>query len=100
MIAALVLYKVLTLDDWTVSQQNDRLCTPASDSAFVHFSTEKQYPTIVAKKFSTTPYVVLRVDASKLVGKLELEWDTKHTDKYYHLYDGYVPLPAVIDQVD
>ncbi len=99
MIEALVLFKILTLDDWDKSCQSDRLCTPASDTAFVHFSTEKQYPAITAKKFTSVPHVVLRIDATRLVGKLELEWDKKHTDQYYHLYNGYIPLEAVIDQV-
>ncbi len=99
MIEALVLYKILTLDDWDKCKLTDRLCTPANDSAFVHFATEKQYPAVVEKWFANMPHVVLRVDASKLVGKLVLEWVESHSDKYYHLYDGHVPLEAVIDRV-
>ncbi len=99
MIEALVLYKILTIDDWDRSKQSDRLCTSANDSAFVHFATEKQYPAVVQKWFANIPHAVMRIDSTKLVGKLVLEWDRKHTDKYYHLYDGHVPLEAVIDQV-
>jgi uncharacterized protein (DUF952 family) len=91
-----VLFKILSLKDWEKSEAGDKVCTPPSDDSFIHFSTEKQKEAIIAKKFSNCSYVVLRVDLKQLVGTVALEWDSQKIDRYYHLYNGYIPKTAVI----
>jgi uncharacterized protein (DUF952 family) len=92
---SLVLYKILTLDDWEKSRNNDRIVTPAYDNPFIHFSLERQVDGVIKKKFSDCSCVVLTIDPTKLIGELLLEWDSKKTDQYYHLHNGYIPAAAV-----
>ncbi len=94
-----VLYKILSAEDWKKSEQDSKVHTSASDHPFIHFSTEKQFPGIVQKKFTNVAHVVLKIDPAKLVGDLKLEWDSKYTDQYYHLHNGHIPKEAVIGQV-
>lgn len=92
---SLVLYKILTLDDWEKSRNNDRIVTPAYDNPFIHFSLKHQVDGVIKKKFSDCSCVVLTIDSTKLIGELRLEWDSKKADQYYHLHNGYIPAAAV-----
>lgn len=89
------LYKIITKSDW--QQSKATVCTPASDDAFIHFSTPSQFPIVRARKFAGIEHVVLRIDTTKVVGSWKLEWDSKHIDQYWHLYDGYIPTIAVAE---
>ncbi|MBA3958357.1 MAG: DUF952 domain-containing protein [Parachlamydiaceae bacterium] len=91
------LYKILALDLWRRSQNQDRLELPVEDEVFIHLSTEDQLERILKKFWShTDAYVILKVDPRKLPGRLLHETNPGGTQKYYHLYDGYIPLKAVV----
>jgi uncharacterized protein (DUF952 family) len=92
---SLILYKILTLDEWATSENSERIVTASYDNAFIHFSLEHQVAGVVKKKFLDSSYVILSVDPTKLIGELRFEWDSKKTDQYYHLHNGYIPAAAV-----
>lgn len=92
------LYKVLTKAEWEASQGRETLVLPESDSAFIHFSLQDQLERITAKYFSAYPeYVVLKIDMNRLPGTLVFEANPGGTAKYYHLYNGSIPLTAVLE---
>lgn len=98
-IAPEVLYKILSLENWKSSSGQDRLLTPPSDNSFIHFSTEKQYQKVIDEKFKNTHYAVLTVEVAKLVGELKLEPNNARTEQFYHLYDGHIPMKAIMHAV-
>jgi uncharacterized protein (DUF952 family) len=90
------LYKVLSVDDWAKSCKSIHLSS--ADADFIHFSTEDQLNRIIEKYWAEAPeYVLLKVDTRKLPGKLVLEANPGGTNKYYHLYNGSIPLSAVVE---
>jgi uncharacterized protein (DUF952 family) len=91
------LYKILSVQDWEDSQGEQFVELPAEDLDFIHFSREDQLERILSKYWANTPAVVLRVDVSKLPGDLVFETNPGGSAKYYHLYNGEVPLNAVVE---
>ena len=92
------LYKVISLNSWKQSQSAKSLALSADDQSFIHFSREDQLERITAKYWSTVPeYMVLKINTAKLLGKLVLEANPGGTSKYYHLYDGSIPLEAIVE---
>ena len=92
------LYKILSTADWQASQQEPHLRTGPIDTAFIHLSTAEQLDRIMAKFWGdVAEFVVLKVDPKKFKGKLVFESNPGGEAKYYHLYDGYIPLDAVIE---
>jgi uncharacterized protein (DUF952 family) len=90
------LYKLVSLAQWEESQQSDRLVLDETDGAFIHLATEEQWPAIARKYWAGRSLVVLQVATDKLVGKLIFETNPGGSGtKYYHLYEGYVPLEAI-----
>ena len=90
------LYKVVSVEDWEQSCGTVRLSS--MDDAFIHLATKAQLPKILDKYWSGVPeYVVLKVKTSKLPGRLVFETNPGGETKYYHLYDGSIPLDAVVD---
>ena len=90
------LYKVLSPADWAESQSSDRLKLSSMDDAFIHLSTEKQLAGVLDKFWKDQPCLVATVMGSLLPGRLVFEANRPGGDKYYHLYDGYIPCDAVI----
>lgn len=91
------LYKILSNSDWIESQSQINLTLSPDDDEFIHFSTEDQLPRITQKYWShVSDYVILKIDVSKLKGRLVYEANPGGTSKYYHLYDGAIPTEAVI----
>lgn len=90
------LYKVLSLKNWEETDKSVHLSQ--MDADFVHLSTEKQLDKIL-KKFwaNTTEYVVLKLETALLPGDLVLEANPGGINKYYHLYNGSIPLIAVVE---
>jgi uncharacterized protein (DUF952 family) len=69
-----------------------------ADQDFIHLAREDQLNRIVGKYWDEVPeYVVLKIDTKKLPGKLVLEANPGGENKYYHLYDGSIPLKAVVE---
>lgn len=92
------LYKVLSVEDWQKSQGMRSIKLTAADQDFIHLAREDQLDRIVGKYWDKVPeYVVLKIDAAKLPGKLVFEANPGGENKYYHLYDGSIPLKAVVD---
>ncbi len=92
------LYKVLSYSLWEQSLGKEALLLPEEDEAFVHFSTQEQLERILVKYWANVrKYVVLKIDPSRLTGELVLESNRGGSTKYYHLYNGSIPLKAVIE---
>lgn len=90
------LYKVLSMDDWEKSSETVHLSS--MDANFIHLSTEDQLDKIIEKYWAgVSEFVVLKIEATKLSGNLILEANPGGTNKYYHLYNGSIPLSAIVE---
>lgn len=92
------LYKILSVENWAASQGKEHLSLPDFDRPFIHLAMEEQLGRILGKYWKDVPeYVLLTLDPRKLKGKLVLESNPGGSAKYYHLYDGSIPLAAIVD---
>ena len=92
------LYKVLSIEDWKTSQSLSSVQLPPADNDFIHFSKEDQLDRIISKYWAGIPeYVILKIDTTKLPGKMVFEVNVGGITKYYHLYSGSIPLDAVVE---
>lgn len=92
------LYKILSVENWEKSQGRELLVLPDFDRPFIHFALEEQLPRILDKYWKdASEYYLLTIDVSKLKGKLVFESNPGGSAKYYHLYDGSIPLSAVAE---
>ncbi len=92
------LYKVLSEEDWKESQKTKVMRLPDHDKDFIHLAKYDQLPRILSKYWADAPeFVVLKLDTAKLQGKLVLEVSSSGVHKYYHLYNGNIPMDAVVD---
>ncbi len=84
--------------DWQHSQTLGYLKPLNMDTDFIHMCTEEQIGTIVEKFWQdTTDIVIAKIDSQKLQGDLKYETNPGGKNKYYHLYNGSIPLDAVAD---
>jgi uncharacterized protein (DUF952 family) len=90
-----LLYKIISTDQWEASQED--LVLAETDMPFIHLATEEQLPRIIEKFWPDQDCIVLKLDASKLIGRLVLEANPGGNTQYYHLYDGQIPAEAVLD---
>ncbi len=91
------LYKIVTPEDWQKSQGQQFVVASSMDSEFIHLATKEQVSSVAQKFWSGKNYVVLTLDSKKLKGRLVYEANPGRSTKYYHLYDGKIPLSAVVD---
>ncbi len=91
------LYKILSIANWESSQYKESLVLDSDDDLFIHFSTENQLSRILTKYWQDRDYVVLKIDPKKLLGQLVFEANPGGENKYYHLYNGYIPTQAVTE---
>lgn len=92
------LYKVLSVEDWQKSQSMGSVKLAVADEDFIHLAREDQLNRIVEKYWDKIPeYVVIKIESTKLSGKLVFETNPGGENKYYHLYNGSIPLKAVIE---
>ncbi|MDF2550059.1 MAG: glutathione S-transferase [Chlamydiales bacterium] len=91
------LFKIISLDDWDKSKASQDVVLSAADSDFIHLSTEEQLPAILRKYWADRPHVVLKLDTRQLQGDLKLEANPGGSTRYYHLYQGNIPVDAVIE---
>jgi len=95
------LYKVLSSEDWKASQDKEVLQLPSADDAFIHLSKEDQLDRLIQKYWSNvSEFYVLKIDTSQLPGDLVFEVNPGGTAKYYHLYNGSIPLDAVVETIE
>jgi len=91
------LYKILSLENWKASQSRPTIQLTQDDKEFIHLSKEDQLDRIIAKYWADVPeYIILKIDTSKLTGRLVYESNPGGSNKYYHLYNGSIPLNSVI----
>lgn len=94
----LYLYKVLSDADWKRSQGSPSIKLPAADEAFIHFSKEDQLDRLLTKYWADeAEYVILKIDTSKLKGNMAFESNPGSSSKYYHLYNGSIPMDAIVE---
>lgn len=95
------LYKIVTETQLADSQAQGELVLLEADKAFIHFSTEAQYPKILQKLASKSneTYVVLKLETKQLSGEMKFEANPGKAEKYYHLYDGVIPMSAVKEEI-
>ena len=92
------LYKILSLRNWLASQSRNTLVLSADDDLFIHLSKEDQLEKIIKKYWSQAPqFVVLKIDTTQLQGKLEYEANPGGTNRYFHLYEGFIPFDAIVE---
>lgn len=92
------LYKIVSAEAWEKSSgQKDLVLSPMDDS-FIHLATAEQVPRVLQKFWRDDEYVVLRVATSKMAGRLIYERNEGGQNRYYHLYEGRIPLEAVVDR--
>lgn len=92
------LYKILSLRNWQATQSRNTIQLSAEDDAFIHFSTEDQLEKIIEKYWADAPqFAILKIDSSQLEGRLAFETNVEGTNKYYHLYDGFIPFSAITE---
>lgn len=92
------LYKIVSSEDWKESQCKESLKLTDDDHDFIHFSTESQLNRIAEKYWGNVPkYIILKVDTTKIPGEMVFEANPGGSNKYYHLYNGSIPLSAVIE---
>ncbi|WP_079989472.1 peptide deformylase [Candidatus Protochlamydia phocaeensis] len=92
------LYKMLSIQDWKVSKSSPFVKLSAADKDFIHFSTDDQLDKIIDKYWGDVlSFVMLKVDTQKLPGRMVFEANPGGINRYYHLYDGAIPLDAVTE---
>ncbi len=91
------LYKILSTDSWEESQGERSLELSSDDNDFIHFSLDTQVDRILTKYWANKSAVVLKIDVTKLSGDLVFEANPGGSAKYYHLYNGEIPLESVVE---
>lgn len=92
------LYKILTVQDWKESQGRESVKLSRSDHDFIHLSKEDQLDRIIEKYWKDIPeFIVLKINTDNLPGRLIYEANPGGSNRYYHLYNGSIPLNAVCE---
>jgi uncharacterized protein (DUF952 family) len=92
------LYKVLALDLWQASENKKNVLLSSDDTPFIRFQKEDELGRLLHywNKLNV-PHVVLKIKANKLEGKLVFEAKLGGSTKQYHLYNGCIPINAIIE---
>ena len=93
----LFLYLVVAPEEWKESQQEGRMMLSSFHDAFIHLSTEEQVPKITDKFWKGKEFVLLKIDPKKIQGRLQYEKNPGGNTRYFHLYDGVIPVDAVVE---
>lgn len=91
------LYKIVSPEEWQESQFQKYLVISSFDEKFIHMSTKNQIPHVLKQFWSNKNHVILKLASKQLIGDLVFETNPGGTTQYYHLYNGKIPLSAVID---
>lgn len=91
------LYKIISVESWQKSTMQNKVVLSKMDNDFIHLSTKKQLDGIIKKFWKNIPeFFVLTLEVKKLPGKLVLETNPGGSNKYYHLYNGFIPTTSII----
>jgi uncharacterized protein (DUF952 family) len=93
------LYKILSPEEWKESQLQKHVIHSSMDTDFIHLSTEAQLAPIAQKYWNNKDHIILKLISKKLTGRLAYETNPGGVNRYYHLYDGNIPLEAVVEIV-
>lgn len=91
------LYKVVSPEDWRKSQLQQEVVLSSIDVDFIHLAKEDQVAHVVQKFWGDRDCIILKLASKKLSGHLIYEKNPGGTTQYYHLYEGSIPLDAVVD---
>lgn len=92
------LYKVLSLDNWQASEGKKELVLSISDNLFIHLSTKEQLDQIIDKYWADVEsFFILKIDPNGLEGRLVFEANSGGSNKYYHLYEGSIPMESILE---
>ena len=90
------LYKVLSLRNWQATQNRNTVLLTTEDCKFIQFLKEDQIQEYLTKNGpDENQFVVLKIDISKLDGKLALESNPEEITQYFRLYDGFIPFHSI-----
>lgn len=91
------LYKIVSKEQWKDSLLRNVVVLSPIDVNFIHLAKEDQVRHIVQKFWNNMDHIVLKLAAKGLIGKLIYETNPGGSNQYYHLYEGNIPLDAVVD---
>lgn len=93
------LYKVLSSQNWELSKNQPFVKLDLSmDNNFIHLAREDQLAAIINKFWNKeTAFIILKLFTKKLNGTLVFESNPGGSNKYYHLYNGNIPMTAVVN---
>jgi uncharacterized protein (DUF952 family) len=91
-----VLYKIISDTNWQKSQGRDRVVLDKMDDSFIHLARKDQLDSILKKFWTDQPTpIVLELTVDRLIGRLVYEKNPGGANRYYHLYEGKIPMNAV-----
>ena len=91
------LYIIVSWEVWEESLRVNELTLPHHHEQFIHLAKEDQVPHVAEKFWSGVDYVILKIESNKMIGHLVYETNPVGSNKYFHLYDGTIPLDAVVE---
>ena len=91
------LYKVVSFETWQTCRETQELKLSTMDNEFIHLATEEQLPYVINKFWAGKHYFILKVEREKLIGKLVYESNRSKSDKFFHLYEGSIPLYSITE---
>lgn len=91
------LYKIISPEQWEQSLLQHEIAISSLDEDFIHLAKEDQVASVVQKFWNNKNYIVLKLVSKKLVGRLIYEANPGGSTQYYHLYEGNIPLDAVVN---
>lgn len=91
------LYKIISRKQWEESKGTNQIILSAMDRDFIHLAKKDQLPRILQKFWNNSDSIILKLVVKDLEGRLAYETNPGGTTKFYHLYDGNIPLEAVKD---
>jgi uncharacterized protein (DUF952 family) len=91
------LYRIVSTEQWEESLRQNQVVNSSIDKDFIHLATEEQLARIAQKFWNNKDHIILKLASKKLTGRLVYEANPGGTTLYYHLYDGNVPLDAIIE---
>jgi uncharacterized protein (DUF952 family) len=91
------LYRIVSIEQWQESLLQNQVVNSSLDKDFIHLATKEQLARIAQKFWNDKDHIILKLASKKLTGRLIYEANPGGTTLYYHLYEGNVPLDAVVE---
>jgi len=89
------LYIIVSPEVWEKSSEVGKLVLPSHHDPFIHLAKEDQVSHVTDKFWSDSDYYLLKIETDQLIGRLVYETNPGGSNRYYHLYDGEIPLEAI-----